>query len=1145
MKRKISIILTIIMLLALTPPATQVSASRTPSNWAVPAMADANTSGLLTPSAADDFIRPLTRDEFCELVVELVERTLGEPLPVPPNNPFTDDTDPISIHALKAWNYGIITGVTTTMFAPELSVERQQICAMMIRAIRGLERDLNMKFLKPGLTTLTYADANKIAEYALEPVKLAYTNGIMIGNDINEFLPKDDILSQECVAVIIRSFNSIEAVRIEGMTTSQLLDAAENRVHIGYAFGDTSQGVSQNLSLPLISTGNATVTWTSSDSSIINIAGEIGVVKASSGVKTVTLTATIRLKGSTRYVEFVVTTSPYSGDRLLLENAYNELDILYTVAGDGPDSVTGRIGLPTKVLSLPVSWRSNNPSVVSESGIVSTPPGTETRTATLTATIMQGSQTRSKTFTLTVANPEFSRGVKLHEIYFGMTQAKVSQLLGTVRRTISASNTESWQLYYSSNYTNFIAVGFINNRSAAVYSMASNAANQLKNRDDTIITVLQANTYGGVGAVSYTDPGDSSRQFAIMIYDDTTTIGKSRALLAEGQEQFLYELVNAYRVSNSRTIIEWSNKLGTPARVHSANKGVGVLRDRVISGGFDSARYIGGNYVAGGDDAFEALNQILSDPAGSFAMRSQILNASATVFGAGFYGSNTGSLSTYYTYALGNVTSISDVTARLNNVATSTINVNVGAAAAVTISLTMTPSGFNETFTITSSNTNRMKVSNISTSGAVTTLVVTGASTGDADIIVSCNSSGKEYRIPVSVGTSAYARNLTLTCSPTGTAKTLTTSGNNITGKDEKTSAYTLIIGTGDTLTISASTTSGAAVEWSRVGSGTAASVARGTNNNNGIITASNTPGSVTIRARAQTGSNTYITHDIPVLIVSVPKAVDVSPDPVNVTVNVNASISISGLPSGAAPTYTWSSSSHLSRTPLAAEVINATFTAVSAGRATITCVAKWDSSSYLGMVTRTASLDVQGKQFADGINVSVSSINAIPGEEVSVTATTDPPSIMQSSYSFSWVSSDPSVAVVTSSGSKFENAIITGNEPGTATVTVTLQQGAGSSYSKTISVTIGGYPSITFNNPVSHPIVGVRTQFTTSTTPANPPSAYSIRWTCTQEGGSATIDEQEGWFDPLIAGNVKVSAELLLNGVSIGIDTRTITIVE
>ena len=627
-RRILSLTLLIAILLTMLPAGSPALAAKTPTLWAIPEINDANTTGLLTASAAKDFHNPLTRGEFCEIVVEMIERTLGSPLPVPSINPFTDDVYPISVHVLKAWQYGIISGYTSTRFSPELYLERQQLCVLMIQAIRRMERDFQRTFLSPGIATLPYKDADKIYEYAVEAAKLAYTNDIMIGRTDGNFSPISTVISEECVIAALRCFNRIEAVRTSGLSTSQLLDLAERRIHIGYAYGDTAHGVTQNLTLPVTSTGNSTVTWSSSNTSVISISGATGIVTAGSSPRAVTLTATIKIGNSTRIKEFDLTTSQLSGDQLLLENALKALEIYYVNDGDYADFVTGRIWLPPEVLSLPVTWQSSNTSVISAGGAVTIPSGSDARSVTMTATIRSGTLSRAKNFNLTVVNPEYGRGITLHGVRIGMTPTQATQTLGTVRETISASSTETWQIYRSNNNTNFIAVAFIGNRAVAIYSMASNAANQLRNESGTVMTVAQVNTLSGVKAISYTDPGNSSQQYAIMLYDATSAIGTSRTLSDDGQEQLLFELVNAFRVRNNRSVLEWTSKLGTPARTHSKNAGSGNLRQLVTNGGFDSARYSGGNVVPGGIDAFDALRLIVENSSGSSSMRTEILQNS-------------------------------------------------------------------------------------------------------------------------------------------------------------------------------------------------------------------------------------------------------------------------------------------------------------------------------------------------------------------------------------------------------------------------------------------------------------------------------------------------------------------------------------
>ena len=943
-KRPAAVTLCLVILVMLLTPAAPALATRVPSNWAAAEVNDANTTGLLSASAARDFQAYLTRDEFCEIVVAMAEQTLGRPLPVPSNNPFYDCS---SVYVLKAWQYGVVTGVTSTQFDPDSYVERQQLCVMMIRAIRLLERDLGKTLLSPATQTLSYNDTGRIAGYALDSVKLAHSNSIMIGDDRNYFNPQSPISSEECVIAVLRSYNRTERLLSGGMSTSQLLDLAEKRVHIGYAYGETADGVSQALILPTTSTGGSTVTWTSSNNSVISSSG---AVYPGYSAQTVTLTATIRLSGQTRTKTFTVRTSQYTGDQLLMENAYSALNVVYVNAGDNADSVTGRIALPGKVLGLPVTWSSSNPGVVSASGIVNVPGGSETYPVTLTAVITNGYMTKVKTFNLTVLNPAFGRGVTLHRVGFGMSQQQVASLIGTPVRAIQAGSNEVWRLYHN-NYSSFIAVAFSDDSVTAVYSMASGVANQLRNSSGSVISVSQANSVGGVGATSYTD---SSQQYAILIYDRSSGIGSARALFAEGQEQILYELINAFRVRSGRTALQWSDRLGKPSRDHSDEMGQynylsttsrngRTLQQRAADEGFDRNRFTSGNVLAGENDAIAFFQKMLA----TTTMRSNIVAAGVTIFGAGFSGGHSGTYRNYFTYMFGSLTEISWITATQQGSTASIITVSPGSTA--TVILTISPTGYNESFTVTSSNP---RVITVMSSG--TTVYVTGVNSGDADIVITCGSSGNLFTIPVIVDT-VYATSLSLSY---GTYP-LTNS------YYSETSNTKLVLGTLDSLTIAASSgISGAVVNWT-VDNGNIATV-----NDRGVVTAGYSAGTVTVSATVEVSPYTTLTHSVVVNVIDHPivtidaGALDSTGKtaPVSTTARVNYFRDITD-----ADSYAWTSGNTSAATvgtliPTdsgSAVIVTGIYKGTSSMTAAIRFTATWNTSAKRGAVSAAVNVTV------------------------------------------------------------------------------------------------------------------------------------------------------------------------------------------
>jgi uncharacterized protein YkwD len=1088
--RILSLALAVVVLMSLLPLGSSASATTSqPSPWARGYIEEANMAGLLTVSAARNFQAPLTRLEFSELVVEMVERTLGRQLPIPATNPFVDTND---VQVLKAFAYGrvegaggrpgITNGISETRFAPNDFVERQQIATMMIRAIRQLERDTGRTLLVPAAQNLPFHDAHQIADWAFESVLFAYSNLILIGDLLGNVNPEDNITSEECVTVILRSFNQMETALTEGRTIQELFDINMRRLSIGFAYGDSATGVTRNVLLPRTGVAGATISWASSNNSIINADGVVNVANAPQNV---TLTATVNLGGQTRTAQFTLTTSSFTGERLLLENALRAIEIIYINEGDSADSVTGRIALPTNVMGIPVTWTSNNPSVVTTTGAVFLPTGNDTRSATLTATINHDGQVRSRTFALTVVNPTQRGGVTLHGVRIDMTPQQVTQALGTVRSTVSASSNESWQFFHT-NHNNFIAVGFINNRVAAVYSMHPQAASHLRDNANAIITVAQANATVGVTVTAHVD---TAQQYAIMLTDSASVIGSRRTLTSEGQERILLEILNGYRIRNGQPILQWSPRLGTPARAHSnwmmqgntigLGTGGNSLVTRAANAGFTTTAtgatgfYGGGNVGGGHYDVFGFLQQMVS----TNATRNELLSNTATLFGAGFSSTTTGNYRTFFAYMLGNVRHITNVTSPNMSGSPSMIRISgagAGSRQQITLNLTffagISGTALNEPFTVTSSNTNTFRVYS---GGTSTTPTLEGVSNGSANLIITGNLSGSAFEIPVNVGVTAAS---SLTVSVPGLTLT------NQTGVAANTNATQngarrLVMGVGETLIISAATGAGATVSWSRT-AGSAANFTQSTGSNNVTVTATNSTGQVTFQARVPTGANTWITHIITVDVVSMTFN-PASPRPL--VLNAGASIPgftavTSGATANIAPQNVAWSTAHanvlvigINTTNPAAPTISGHSGVTTTTTTQLTGTASWNNATFFGSARHTINVTVQPVGIAvTGITITNVPTNAVVGEPGHQLGVTIAPT-NATNLNVNWSTTTPGIVSVSNTG------VVTFVSAGSASVTATS---------------------------VSHPAVFATVTFTVSAAP--PPPSVTITGGNTVVGGES-----------------------------------------
>ncbi len=131
----------------------------------------------------------------------------------------------------------------------------------------------------------------------------------------------------------------------------------------------------------------------------------------------------------------------------------------------------------------------------------------------------------------------------------------------------------------------------------------------------------------------------------------------------------------------------------------------------------------------------------------------------------------------------------------------------------------------------------------------------------------------------------------------------------------------------------------------------------------------------------------------------------------------------------------TWKSSN----TAVATVDTNGKVTAVGAGTATVTATAK-DGSG------KSASCEVTVTQPVTGIQLDKSSISILKGKTATLTATVSPNNA--SNKTVTWKSSNTAVATVSSSGK------VTAVAPGTATITVTAEDGSGKSATCKVTVT-------------------------------------------------------------------------------------------
>jgi len=93
---------------------------------------------------------------------------------------------------------GIVTGITTTEFAPDLNITREQMSVMLCRYAESKGEIITTN------AAVSYTDSNLISDYAKEAVSWAATERIMNGYADGSFGPSDTATRAQVAAVLVR-----------------------------------------------------------------------------------------------------------------------------------------------------------------------------------------------------------------------------------------------------------------------------------------------------------------------------------------------------------------------------------------------------------------------------------------------------------------------------------------------------------------------------------------------------------------------------------------------------------------------------------------------------------------------------------------------------------------------------------------------------------------------------------------------------------------------------------------------------------------------------------------------------------------------------------------------------------------------------
>jgi len=180
------------------------------SDWADLELQEAYENNLIPDVLmGKDMTGTITRGEFAAVAVKLYEALSGNRMVIAMNAPFTDIANSAErLYILKAYNYSIVNGTSTTTYSPNDLLTREQMATMLTRVYKKyLWADYTInndaKYALEYNNQVKFRDDWQISPYAYQSVYFMFNHGIINGVGGNLFAP-NNYTSKEVAATATR-----------------------------------------------------------------------------------------------------------------------------------------------------------------------------------------------------------------------------------------------------------------------------------------------------------------------------------------------------------------------------------------------------------------------------------------------------------------------------------------------------------------------------------------------------------------------------------------------------------------------------------------------------------------------------------------------------------------------------------------------------------------------------------------------------------------------------------------------------------------------------------------------------------------------------------------------------------------------------
>lgn len=176
-----------------------------PSAWAKEEVEAACELGLVPCHIIGKFKTDINREEFCEIAIELVKLALNKDHDMVHmlNGDIASPFDDVDNKAVGwAQKLEIVTGVGDKKFEPKRGISRQEAAKMLYNiCVKVLKMDKEAP-------KSNFADAESIADWAIEPVDYVLHKKLMNGVGDNKFDPKGSYTREQAILTMYRLYKN-------------------------------------------------------------------------------------------------------------------------------------------------------------------------------------------------------------------------------------------------------------------------------------------------------------------------------------------------------------------------------------------------------------------------------------------------------------------------------------------------------------------------------------------------------------------------------------------------------------------------------------------------------------------------------------------------------------------------------------------------------------------------------------------------------------------------------------------------------------------------------------------------------------------------------------------------------------------------